>query len=85
MPENLKVTSLTRCWVLKKDNTTRVFYSRDKRSKKSMPDMAIGIRRLRKMLLVGALKDDWKKAIIYENKPGGIEIQRVNPLDKYQG
>lgn len=85
MPENLKVTSLTRCWVVKKDGTKRVFYSRDKRSKRSRPDMALGIKRLRKMLLVGALKDDWSKAIIYENKPGGTEVERVNPSDKYQG
>lgn len=85
MPENLKATSLTRCWVLKKDNTTRVFYSRDKRNKKSRPDMALGIKRLRKMLLAGALKNDWRLAIIYENKPGGAEIDRVNPSDHYEG
>lgn len=47
--------------------------------------MALGIKRLRKMLLAGALKNDWRLAIIYENKPGGAEIDRVNPSDHYEG
>ncbi|MBL6445736.1 hypothetical protein JMN32_05410 [Fulvivirga sp. 29W222] len=84
MPENLKSTSLTRCWVLKNNNQTRVFYSRDKKSKRSKPDQAVGIRRFRKMLLVGALKGDWKKAIIYENRQGGREVDRVDPTEIYK-
>lgn len=85
MPENLKATSLTRCWVLKKDNSKLTFYSRDKRSRKSRPDITVGIARFKKMLHAGALKNAWTIAIIYENKPNGKEVDRVDPSDHYTG
>lgn len=83
MPENLKAVSLTRCWVVMKNKSTRVFYSRDRKGKKDKPNQSLGIRRFRKMLFLGALKDSWKLAIIYENKINGEEIDRINPDDGY--
>ena len=63
--------ALTKCIVWFYDKNCVTFYSRDGKKK----NMALGIRRLEKMLLE-TFKGKWETAIIYENQINGKEIAK---------
>lgn len=75
LSERERKEALTKCIVWFYDNNVCTFYSRDRSHKKAQPNMALGIRRLERMLMQ-TFKDQWKTAIIYENKPKGKEIAK---------
>ncbi|GAA5036568.1 hypothetical protein GCM10011506_30180 [Marivirga lumbricoides] len=75
MSENAINGALTKCIVWFYDGNSRTFYSRDKSHKSAKPNMALGIRRLEKMLLE-TFKGKWETAIIYVNKNNGEEIAK---------
>ena len=67
---NHKLFALARCWVLFHDGQKRVFYSFDKLSKRAKPNLALGMQRFEKMLMV-TFKGRWVVTLVYENKKGG--------------
>lgn len=63
--------AMTKCIVWFYDKNCVTFYSRDGKKK----NMALGIRRLEKMLME-TFKGKWETAIIYENQEGGEELAK---------
>ncbi len=74
MLTNLPQIALTKCVVYFYDGSSRTFYSLDRSHRNSKPNIALGMRRLKKMLLQGKLKGTWETAIIYENRFKGAEL-----------
>lgn len=75
LSERERKEALTKCIVWFYDKNICTFYSRDKSHKRAQPNLALGIRRLEKMLME-TFKGQWETAIIYENKKDGAEIAR---------
>lgn len=75
MSEKAINDAMTKCIVWFYDGNSRTFYSRDRSHKKSIPNMALGIRRLEKMLLE-TFRGKWETAIIYENQENGRELAK---------
>lgn len=75
LPKRVQQEALSKCIVWFHDGNCRTFYSLDKAHKKAELNQALGIRRLEKMLLE-TFRDQWKTAIIYENKPNGEELAK---------
>ncbi|MEM9388858.1 MAG: hypothetical protein AAGA02_00205 [Bacteroidota bacterium] len=67
--------AMTKCIVWFYDGNSRTFYSRDKSHTNAKPNMALGIRRLEKMLMQ-TFKGKWETAIIYENQENGQELAK---------